>query len=183
MGSILQKLYLVLASLGYDEAVRNLLAVALSVSLSGPLAFAQSAIVRVFADQKNQVHVLYKDGQDVAVAGEQDQVGIDSVKISQDGRTAGWLVLYRDPDSSQPFAGILVLLRDGKIVQKFKTEQTFWSWSFHQGGTQVAYHIGPTHGDARYCELHEIKSGRLIASWDGNLNDAKRPAWTKGLEH
>lgn len=91
---------LVLGSPGYDEAVRNLLAVALCVLLSGPLAFAQSAIVRVYADHKNQVHVLYKDGQDVAVAGEQDQVGIDSVKISQDGRTAGWLALYRDPVSS-----------------------------------------------------------------------------------
>ena len=172
-----------LASLGYDEAVRNLLAVALCVSLSGPLTFAQSAIVRVFADQKNQVHVLYKDGQDVAVAGERGQVGIDSVKISQDGRRAGWLALDRDPDSSQPFAGILVLLRDGKIVQKFNTEQTFWSWNFYGDGSQVAYHVGPTHGDARHCELHDIASGRLMASWDGDLNDAKRPAWSKGLEH
>lgn len=139
--------------------------------------------MRVFADQKNQVHVTYKDGEDVSVAGEQNQVAIDSVEISQDGRTVGWLALDRDPDSSEPFAGILVLLRDGKIVQKFNTEQTFWSWSFYEDGTQVAYHVGPMHGDARHFELHDIKSGRLIASWDGDLNAAKRPAWTKGLQY
>jgi hypothetical protein len=163
--------------------VRNLLAVALFASLSSPLTFAQSAIVRVFADQKNHVHVLYKDGQDIAVAGEPGQVGIDTMKISQDGQTAGWLALDRDPDSSETFAGILVLLRAGKIVQKFHTEQTFWSWSFYEDGTQVAYHVGPTHGDARHYELHDIKSGRLVASWDGDLNDAKHPEWTKGLAH
>lgn len=171
------------APLGYDEAVRNLLAVALFFSLSGPLTFAQSAIVRVFADQKNQVHVVYKNGQGVAVPGEPGQVGIDSVKISKDGQTAGWLTLDRDPDSRTPFAGILVLLTEGKIVQKFNTEQSFWSWSFYEDGTQVAYHVGPTHGDAPHCELHDIKSGRLVASWDGDSDDAKRPAWTKGLEH
>ena len=163
--------------------MRKLLAVFLFIPLSGPLMFAQSAIVRVFADQNKQVHVVYKNGQDVTVPGERDQVGIDSVKISKDGQTAGWLVLYTDPDSSTPFPGILVLLRDGRIAQRFDTEQTFWSWSFYADATQVAYHVGPTHGAAPHCELREIETRRLVASWDGDLDDAKRPAWAKGLEH
>jgi hypothetical protein len=163
--------------------MRTLLAVFLFIPLSGPLTLAQNAIVRVFADQKNQVHVVYQNGQNAAVAGETEQVGIDSVKIAKDGQTAGWLVLYTDPDSSTPFAGTLVLWRNGRIAQSFEAEQTFWSWSFYANTTQVAYHVGPTHGEAPHCELHEIESGRLLASWDGDLDNAKRPAWTKGLEH
>lgn len=172
-----------LASVGYDEAVCKLLGVFLFISLSGPLTFAQSAIVRVFPDQKNQMHIMYKNGQVAAVAGEPLQVGIDSAKVSKDGQTAGWLALYPDPDSSTPFAGTLVLWRGGKVVRRFEADQTFWSWDFYADATQVAYHMGPTHGEAPHCELHDIESGRLVASWDGDLDDAKRPAWTKGLEH
>lgn len=172
-----------LASVDYDEGMRKLLAAFLFISLSGPLTFAQLAIVRVFADQKNQAHVVYKDGKVLNVAGEPGQLGIDSVKISEDGQTAGWLILYTDPDSSTPYAGTLVLWRDRRIVQQFEAGQTFWSWSFYADATQVAYHVGPTHGEAPHCELHEIADGRLVASWDGDLDGAKRPDWTKGLEH
>ena len=163
--------------------MRKLLAVLLFVFLSGPFTFAQSAVVRVFRDQKNQVHVVYGNGRVVVVAGEAHQVGIDSVKISKDGQTAGWLALYPDPDSSTPFAGTLVLWRGGKVVRRFQADQTFWSWVFYADATQVAYHVGPTHGEAPHCELNDIESGRLVASWDGDLDDAERPAWTKGLEH
>ena len=172
-----------LASLGYDEPVWKLLGVFLFVSLSGLLAYAQDPIVRVFADLKNQVHVVYKNGKDVTLAGEPDQVGIDEVKFSKDGQTAGWLALYPDPDSSTPLAGSIVLLRNGRIAQKFDTEQTFWSWSFYADAKQVAFHVGPTHGDAKHYELHDIDSKRLIGSWNGDLDDTKRPEWTKALEH
>lgn len=147
-----------------------------------PMA-GQDAILRVYADQKNQGHVVYKNGGATAVAGEPDQVGIDSVKISKDGQTAGWLALYTDPDSSTPFAGTLVLWRGGKVVRRFQADQTFWSWNYYAEGAQVAYHVGPTHGAAPHCELHDIESGRLLAAWDGDLEDPNRPQWTRGLEH
>jgi hypothetical protein len=155
-----------------------LLAALFAVPMSG-----QNGIVHVYADQKNQVHVVYKNRHAAAVAGEPDQVGIDSVKISKDGQTAGWLALYPDPDSSTPFAGTLVLWRGGKVVRRFQADQTFWSWDFYAGATQVAYHVGPTHGEALRSELHDIESGRLLAAWDGDLDDANRPEWTRGLDH
>ena len=122
----------------YDEAVSKLLTAFVLASLSGPLTFAQDAVVRVFADEKKQVHVLYKDGQNVNVAEATDEVGIDSV-ISKDGQTAGWLALYPDPDSSTAFAGKLVILKNQAIAQAFDTEQTFWSWNFYADDKQVAY--------------------------------------------
>ena len=158
--------------------VLSLCAVLFTAPMSG-----QDAILRVYADQKQQTHVVLKNGKTMVVAGERGQVGIDSIQITEDGQTAGWLVLYPDPDSSSPFAGTLVLWRSGKVVRRFEADQTFWSWAFYANAQQVAYHVGPTHGAAPHCELHDIESGRLLASWDGELDDANRPAWTKGLEH
>jgi hypothetical protein len=144
---------------------------------------ARNAIVRAYVDQKHQVHIVHQNGRDTPVKGEAGQVGIDSVKISNDAQTAGWLVLYSDPDSSTPFAGTLVIWQGDKIVKRFEADQTFWSWAFYANDSEVAYHVGPTHGDAPHCELHDIDTGKLLASWNGDLEDAKRPAWTKGLDH
>lgn len=144
----------------------------------------QDAVQRVYADEKNQARVVYKSGKTTTVAGERGQVGIDETEIAEDGETAGWLALYADPDSASPFAGTLVLWRGGKVIRRFEADQTFWSWAFYGHAGQVAYHVGPTHGEATsHCELHDVKTGRLVASWDGDLDDPNRPAWTRGLEH
>lgn len=155
----------------------------LSVFSSVPM-FGQDAIVRVYADQKNRAHVVDKNGKSTVVAGERGQVGIDSVQIAEDGQTAGWLVLYANPDGGSPFAGTLVLWRSGKVVRRFEADQTFWSWAFNAHAEQVASHVGPTHSETTsHCELHDVESGRLLASWDGDLEDPNRPPWTKGLDH
>jgi hypothetical protein len=31
--------------------------------------------------------------------------------------------------------------------------------------------------------LRDVKTGRLLASWDGDLENATRPEWTKKLDH
>jgi len=153
------------------------------VALSPVPMFGQDTVLRVYADQKNQAHVVYKNDKTTLVAGERGQVGIDSIQLADDGRTAGWLVLYADPDGGSPFAGTLVLWRD-KVLRRLQADQTFWSWAFYAHARRVAYHVGPTHGeDKSHCELHDVESGRLLASWDGDLDDARRPAWTRGLEH
>jgi hypothetical protein len=86
---------------------------------------------------------------------------------------------------SDPIAGTLIVWRAGKIIQRFSTEQSFYSWTFNGEGKQVAYHVGALHGETKsHCELHDARSGRLIAMWDGDLEPGNnRPAWTKGLSH
>jgi hypothetical protein len=156
-------------------------ALALGVSLA---SFAQSTGMSVREDEKHNVHVAAGSGKETVLAREPDQVGIDEVKVAEDQQTAGWLILYKDPDGSSPFAGKLVVWRDGRILRSFAAEQVFWSWSFEHGGEQVAYHVGPTHGEtASHCELHDLRTGRRLASWDGDLESSARPAWTKKLDH
>lgn len=153
----------------------------LFVAVSSIPVFGQDTLSRVYADRKNQAHVVYTNGKSAVVAAEHGQIGIESIQTAGDGQTAGWLVLYTDPDG--PFAGSLVLWRAGKIIRRFQSDQTFWSWGFYAHG-QVAYHVGPTHGESSsHCELHDIESGKLVASWDGDLDDPNRPRWTKGLDH
>lgn len=118
------------------------------------------------------------------MAGEPHQVGIEADQTAEDGQTVGWLVDFADPDNSSPDAEILVIFRAGRIIRRFGTGQVFWSWGFYKQSEQVAYHVGPTHGEeSSHCELHDVKTGRLLAQWDGDLDDGRRPAWTKRLDH
>jgi hypothetical protein len=147
-------------------------------------SIAESSTLRVFSDNQQNIHIVSPTGQESIVKRESGQVGIDAIKIAADKLTAGWLVLYRNPDAGSPVAAKIVVWRNGKIIRSFPTEQTFWSWSFEHGGEQVAYHTGPAHGDTTsHCELHDVQAGRLLATWDGDLQSAARPAWTKNLDH
>ena len=106
------------------------------------------------------------------------------VNVADDGHTRGWLILSSNPAGTSPIATQLRISRDGRVVRTFTTEQVFWSWGFEPGSKRVAFHTGPTHGEpASHCELHDIATGKLIDSWDGDLQSAARPKWSKILHH
>ena len=145
---------------------------------------AESSILRIFSDERNNVHVILPAGQESVIERERDQVGIDSIKIAAGKQTAGWIVMYRNPDGGSPIAGKIVVWRGGKIIRTFPAAQTFWSWSFERDGKQVAYHDGPAHGETgSHCELHDVQTGHLLSSWNGDLQNPARPDWTKSLDH
>ena len=110
----------------------------LLIALSSMPVFAQDTLSRVYADRKNQAHVVYTNDKSAVVAPESGQIGIESTQTVGDVRTAGWLVPYTDPDGPSPFAGTLVLWRAGKVIRRFEADQTLWSWGFYGHG-QVAY--------------------------------------------
>lgn len=145
---------------------------------------AQQPGFRVIADKAGRVHILPPSGQEQVVPAEPHQIGIESVQTAQDGQTVGWLVDFADPDSTSPDASKLVVFRNGRIIRRFETDQVFWSWAFYAQGKQVAYHVGPTHGEqSSHCELHDAESGRLIVDWNGDLEDSHRPEWVRVLNH
>ena len=160
------------------------LALLLYVALLAPTVSGQDTILRVYTDHRQQTHIVLRSGKNTIVTGESGQVGTDSIQIAKDGRTVGWLILYANPDGGSPFAGTLVVWRSDEIIRRFQADQTFWSWTFYANAAQVAYHVGPTHGeDKSHCELHDVEGGRLLTSWDGDLEDANRPPWTRDLDH
>lgn len=112
------------------------------------------------------------------------QIDIDDVHIASDGKTVGWLAVFRDPYSRAAYASALVLWRGGKVVRTFRPELSFYSWTFDSNANQVAYHLGPWHFEVTSnCELRDVLTGRLIAEWNGDLMDKNRPSWTMGLAH
>lgn len=166
-------------------AALSILLVASLLTVSSAKPHSTGIIVRIYADRHSNVHIVLNSGKEAVVPHRRDQVGIEDAKIADDRRTAGWLISYPVPDNtSGQFAGSLVIWRNGKIVRTFDMGPTFWSWAFIHRGEQVAYHSGPLHeGPLSHCELRDVKTGRLLASWDGNLENPDRPDWTKALDH
>jgi hypothetical protein len=164
---------------------RRVLLVALLLSALLPKAgVSQDQAVAVSAAQDGSAEITLANGKKIAVRKEPDQVGISEAQIAPDG-TVGWLAEISVEGVSYPIDGALILWRAGKTVRRFGAEITFWSWTFYADGKQVAYHVGPLHGELKsHCELHDAASGRLIARWDGDLeSENNRPAWTKDLNH
>jgi len=148
------------------------------------VGISQSRAVSVAASQDGAARITFADGSKTTIPKERAQVGISEAQIAPDGNV-GWLAEFNTESVSYPIAGTLVLWRAGKTIRRFGSVQTFYSWSFYAQGKQVAYHVGPLHGEQHsHCELHDIATGARIAQWDGDL-DAKsgQPAWTKDLNH
>jgi len=104
--------------------------------------------VSVAATEDGAAEIALGDDKSVRVPKEPGQVGIDEARTAEDGKTTGWLVMYKDlPSVSYPTSGKLVIWRGGKVLHRFDSEQVFYSWGFYAGGTQVAFHTGPLHGE------------------------------------
>jgi hypothetical protein len=144
----------------------------------------QDQAVAVSAGPDGSARIALTNGEKITIQKEPGQVAVGESHIAPDG-TAGWLAEYRLAGVSYPIAGTLILWRAGKTLRRFPTEQSFYSWTFYARGKQVAYHVGPLHGELKsHCELHDATSGRLIAEWDGDLESGTdSPGWTKGLSH
>ena len=140
--------------------------------------------VTVSAGPDGAARITLAGGKQTTIPKEPGQTGISAARTAPDG-TVGWLAEYHVDGVSDPVAATLILWRAGKVLRRFSTQQSFYSWTFYAGGEQVAYHTGPLHGELKsHCELHDVRSGRLIALWEGDLEQGKnRPAWTNGLSH
>ena len=140
-----------------------------------------SLVTRVYLDASQILHIVEQNGKEVVPPKEKDQVAFSSPAIAPDRKTVGWLVDVPNCCTSYPIAVTLVVYRSGKIVRRLGNESMIAGWGFRAGGTQVAFYTNTVHGDlAPRYELHDVKTGRLVASWEGHLTEAS-PSWTAGL--
>jgi hypothetical protein len=141
-----------------------------------------SDIVTVEVDSGGKIHILESAGHETMAPEDKDQASCSSPKIAEDKRTIGWLAEYPNDDNSYPLPLALVIYRDGKIIRQIGLGQSIWDWQFLKAGAEVAFWIGPTHGDfVPHFELHDVRSGKMLAQWDGHL-DQRHPAWIDGLK-
>ena len=139
-------------------------------------------IAKVDIDSARRVHVVDSSGHEASPPASKGQVSCSSAKIADDKHTAGWLAEYENPNNSYPLPLALVIFRNGAIVREIGIGQSIWDWKFAKAGSEVAFWTGPTHGDfVPHFELRDVRTGRLLAQWDGHL-DQKHPGWIDGLK-
>jgi hypothetical protein len=138
-------------------------------------------IAAVSADKDGQIHIKDSRGIETLPPQEKNQEGCRLPKIADDQRTVGWLVEFANCCTSYPIPLQLVIFRDGQVIRRIDSGP-IWEWQFLKAGKQVAFWTGPTHGDyVPHFELHDARSGRLLAHWDGHIEE-KHPAWVSGLK-
>ncbi len=138
------------------------------------------ATVRVGTDKR--IHIIYSNQRQFVAGKEENQVDCDSAKIADDKRTAGWLVEYENCCTSYPIPLRLVIARGSRIIRRFHPPQAIMDWQFLKAGKLVAFWTGPLHGDfVPHFELHDVLSGRLMAEWNGHIED-DHPDWVTGLK-
>jgi hypothetical protein len=160
------------------------LAVILAVTSWSPAQGSAKAseIVKTDIDSRGRIHIIDSAGKEAVPPFDNDQVDCSSAKIAEDRHTVGWLAEYPNCCTSYPLPLALVIYRDGAILRQIAPGQSIWDWQFLRQGSRVAFWIGPTHGDfIPHFELHDARSGKLLAQWDGHV-DQKHPAWVEGLK-
>ena len=92
-------------------------------------SFADNLDVESVASFHGRVRINLVDGRGYDAVAERGQLGVTDIKIAPDHKSVGWLVLYPNPDGSGlgPLAGKLVVWREGRVLQRFDTDQIFYS--------------------------------------------------------
>lgn len=167
--------------------VYAVLAVAVVVATTACCSVAQGSakppdVVKVDIDSTGKIHITDSAGKEVVPPEDKDQADCASPKVADDKQTVGWLAEYPNPSNSYPLPLALVLYRAGKVINQITPGQSIWDWQFVRAGNEVAFWIGPTHGDfVPHFELHDVRTGKQLAQWNGHL-DQKHPSWVDGLK-
>lgn len=130
----------------------------------------QKTFLHVNILPNGRAQIVTSDGKKIPLPHQPGEADIAASQTADDGKTVGWLVEYNNPGTTYAIAGMLVIWRNGRVIRRFRADSALWSWSFFAGGSQVAYHDGPLHGETTsHCELRDIASGRLLDQWDGDI--------------
>ena len=100
------------------------------------------------------------------------------VKIASDHKTIGWVEgdLGKYREDPWFFSKMLVVYREGKVLQALKPEKFVYSWDFIKDGQQLVVASIGMHGPIT-MELFDISTGKKLGR---SMNyDKKKPSWTK----
>lgn len=122
------------------------------------------------------LQTVYEDGTTKPQPKEHLQVGCDNATVADDKETVGWSVLVGNCCTSYPVPTSVAVLSHGR-KRVFSVEQMVWQWRFVSGAKRLALLSGPVHGNAVKATLYDVRSGRLLATWDGG---GEAPSWASG---
>ncbi len=159
--------------------------ICLGVFFVAPQVCAQSnsnSVAKVYMDSTSARHIVRRDGKDVVVPKQKDEVDSSAPVIADDNQSVGWLVYYKNCCTSYPIPLMLLIYRPANPILRLGGGMMICAWHFVAGGKQVTFYTDTVHGGfAPHYELHDVRTGRLVEKLDGPLNE-KSPSWTDGLE-
>jgi|GEM_PF-1288307 len=155
------------------------------------LAAAGPAVTKAYTDNKGWVHIITADGRDHTIRPRKWQAhgGFDDIVVAQDRSTVGWLAdqmltpLEAGSNNSYAVAFELDVWRDRRVIRRFgPSALTIQNWIFLKGGNEVAFHVGPLHGQEFFdCTLFDVNSGKELAHWALDRKDYTVPDWAEQL--
>jgi len=163
---------------------RRILLVRRSVTITGAVllllahAVIAQTVSRAYVGEDGKAHVVYANGAAKTVPPEQRQVGCGDISVAEDKRTVGWSVLVENCCTSYPIPTAVVVYRNRKKTI-IATGQMIWQWHFMGRGDRVAALSGPVHGWAAEAILYDVRSRKVLASWNGT---GTAPEWAKVWE-
>jgi hypothetical protein len=170
-----------------------LLAILVSIAVH---ASAQDRYVRAAVDNDGALQIVTAAGKVVVlklapeIESVGKQVGYDDIHISPDGRAVGWLALFPNCCTSYPIPLALVIYSNGVKRSYSGTGLPVWRWAFQADGKRVAFEQETVHGGfGIHYELHDLNSGRLVASYEPAIGPDNQPLpnqhgpmWVEELE-
>jgi hypothetical protein len=149
----------------------------LIASVSGAQTYSRADI-----DTTGHIHIITSKGREIRAPRDSGQLGADRIAISPDSTAVGWLALYKNCCTTYPIPMKLVLLVAGKQRTISSGGLPIWEWKFTEDTRYVVIRQAPVHGDApQHFELRDVKSGRLVDSYDSGSKRKRAPPWIRIL--
>jgi len=145
--------------------------VAVLVALLGASAWRLSAgTEEIYAsaaiDDQGQLRIVTKDGREILPKKEDKQVGFIRPRVSDDGRSVGWLAEFPNSSTSYPIPLKLMILTNGRMRAFTGAGLPIWRWAFREGGRRFAFEQETVHGGSGiHYELRDVATGRLIEEY------------------
>jgi hypothetical protein len=148
--------------------------------LAAPLAGqAPETYDTVLVDPSGDLHIVTRDGRQIAPSKDSDQVGFDQAAISPDRLAVGWLALFPNCCTSYPIPLKLVVYSSGRVYTFVGTGLPVWRWRFDSTNTQVVFYQETVHGGmGGHYELRDITTGRLVAQYEPH-DAGTPPPWVR----
>jgi hypothetical protein len=141
------------------------------------VAIYDSAVV----DSTGQLRIHTSAHRELRPGKDSGQVGFDVVALSQDRRAVGWVALYPNCCTSYPIPlQLIILSHNGRRVFT-GNGLPIWRWRFDSSGTRIAFYQDVVHGGVGgHYELHDVRTGRLIAMFEP-VDSTPAPPWAAAL--
>jgi hypothetical protein len=161
----------------------------LVASAQGQSAGPEEIYASAAIDDQGQLRIVTKDGREILPKKEDEQVGFSRPRVSDDGRSVGWLAEFPNSATSYPIPLKLMILTNARMRAFTGAGLPIWRWAFRERGRLFAFEQETVHGGfGIHYELRDVATGRLFDDYSPAYGPDNRlipnqptPSWVDEL--